>query len=531
MKNIHKEKYNLDAQGVDIVSQHIYELLSEYKDVSKRDILRIRLSAEELMLRWIDEVKEGVAKVELIAVRHGRYLDLILKLAGVSYRIDSEASDGDSDIAKSITAGLGIDWIYQYVGGENSAYIALEIKKSNKVIKVLLAMFLALFVSAVLRISMIDDQSIYHLIVNPIIGACSNFLRAIVTPMMLLAVISGILNIGSPRLFSRVGKRVCICFVLSTVVTAVLAALICFIRYGIGKEDPSVLYTQGLGFLTYIIPNNIITPFVDENMIQILVMGLIIGIAMLFLQRRVGMIGRLVDEANALVLKILSGFEIFIPAFIFVSMLEVGLTAEIESILQFTEVIIVFSIFIVAVTGINFACTSVATGIPIRRLWRVLKPSIPVHIASASLSMCFDEAYTACENGFGIDSKLTSFALSIGTLIHKPLMAAEFMFVIYATANIYGEGMGLKSMLLLMVLSVVMSMAYPPVSGGEISCYTMLMSWFKLDSGLFIIWCTLSTLFDIMEVPCNSLCTDLQLLTLAHKNNMITHTDKKEYAK
>ena len=29
-----------------------------------------RKCAEELMLRWIDEVKEGVAKVELIAVRH-----------------------------------------------------------------------------------------------------------------------------------------------------------------------------------------------------------------------------------------------------------------------------------------------------------------------------------------------------------------------------------------------------------------------------------------------------------------------------
>ncbi len=529
-KNIHKEKYNLDAQGVDLISQHIYELLSEYKDVSKRDILRIRLSAEELMLRWIDEVGESPAKVELIAERHGRYLDLVLKLHGVSYRIDAESSDDDADVAKDITARLGIDWIYQYVGGKNSAYIALEIKKTNNVIKVLLAILLALVVSAVLRISPANDKGIYNLIVNPIITACSNFLRAIVTPMMLLAVISGILNIGSPRLFSKVGKRVCTSFILSTLVTAMFAALICFVRYGVGVDDTSVLYTEGLGFLTYIIPNNIITPFVDENMIQILVMGLIIGIAMLFLQRRVGMIGRLVDEANVLVIKILSGFEIFIPAFIFVSMLEVGLTAELESIVQFTEVIIVFGIFIVAVTGINFFITAAATGISVRRLWKVLKPSIPVHIASASLSMCFDEAFTACERGFGIDSKLINFALSIGTLIHKPLMAAEFMFVIYATANIYGNGMGIKSMLLLMILSVIMSMAYPPVSGGEISCYTVLMSWFKLDPRLFIIWCTLSTLFDIMEVPCNSLCTDLQLLTLAHKNNMITHTDKKEYA-
>ena len=40
-------------------------------------------------------------------------------------------------------------------------------------------------------------------------------------------------------------------------------------------------------FITDIVPDNIITPFVQCNMIQIVFLGTVLGVAMLFLQRQV----------------------------------------------------------------------------------------------------------------------------------------------------------------------------------------------------------------------------------------------------
>lgn len=143
-------------------------------------------------------------------------------------------------------------------------------------------------------------------------------------------------------------------------------------------------------------------------------------------------------------------------------------------------------------------------------------------LSSTCSSASFSEAYDACEKGFGIKSKLVGFALPIGTVIHKPLIAAEFMFVISAIRGMTGDGMDPASMLLLMFIAILMSMAYPPISGGEISCYTVLLLQMGMNANLLAVACTLSTLFDLLEAPGNTLCTELQLLLTAHKHGLMT---------
>lgn len=118
-----------------------------------------------------------------------------------------------------------------------------------------------------------------------------------------------------------------------------------------------------------------------------------------------------------------------------------------------------------AVTASQFVLVVLRLKIPVAKLWTILKPSFMVQLASASSSVAFAESYEACERGFGIDRKLVRFALPIGTVMHKPLIAAEFIFIIAVA-------------------------------------------------------CTLSSVFDTLEAPGNTICTELQLLLTAHKHGM-----------
>lgn len=524
MKTILAETSKLDAQGVDAVSQQIEAALSSYPYLTRRDILRLQLSAEEILLHWMAEAKD--AEVQLVIDQKGRWLDISLLLVGLNYRCDplsGEAALGGG-LADNLLATLGIGWIYQFDHGENSVYISVEAEKSRRVRYVFLAMGLALLTAVILRVlgETVTNAFQLHLI-HPLFEIGSHFLTAAVSPMMLLAVVDGILSAGSPRSLDKVGRYACRRFLAGTFLVILCAGLVCAVcfpfRLRMGNENSISTF---LTFLTDIVPDNIVTPFVQCNMMQIIFLGTVLGIAMLFLQRQVQTVGKLVEEGNILVCRILAGFEKALPLFVYLSMTDTALTMDVSGLVSYGKMVLLFVVFLSLVTVAQVMQVRFRMNLSVRELWAILKPSFLVQLASASSSVAFTEAYEACERGFGIDRKLVHFALPIGTVIHKPLIAAEFIFLIAAAKSAEGSEMTLGSMLILMLLAFLLSVAYPPVSGGEITCYTMLLLQMGMDTGLLAVACTLSSLFDTLEAPGNTLCTELQLLMTAQKHGLVT---------
>lgn len=264
------------------------------------------------------------------------------------------------------------------------------------------------------------------------------------------------------------------------------------------------------------------TPLIEGNIIQIVFLGVVIGTAMLFLQRRVGVVNRMVGEMSAIILKILTGFEKALPAFVFLSIFDTGLGIDMVSLAAYGKLFVLFVLFLVVVVLVQLCYTSYRIGIDLRAVWRTLKPTFMAQLSSACSSSAFTEAYDACERDFGVDSKLAGFALPIGTVIHKPLIAAEFVFIISAVQGMTGGSMDPFSMLILMFVAIVVSMAYPPISGGEISCYTVLLLQMGMDANLLAVACTISALFDMLEAPGNTLCTELQLLLTAYRHDLMS---------
>ena len=142
MKTILRDTHSLNAAGVDNISEQIADVLADYPYITKRDILRLRLGAEEILLHWRQEV--GELRVELSIEEKGRWVDLMLQMDGVPYRLtppDAAEVFGVSGV-ESTLANLGIDWTYQFDHGQNSAYISVEARESHRVRHVLTAMAL-----------------------------------------------------------------------------------------------------------------------------------------------------------------------------------------------------------------------------------------------------------------------------------------------------------------------------------------------------------------------------------------------------
>lgn len=179
MKTILTETAPLDA-----LSEKIGRTLSAYPHLTRRDILRLQLSAEELLLHWMDAVRD--AQVQLTIQQKGRWLNIQRPLEGPGCRCDP--LNQDSALGGGLAVGLALRLI-----GPQAAEAALRY------------------------------------VVDPLFNIGSHFLTAIVSPMMLLAVVDGILSSGSPRSLDRVGRYACTRFLVSTFLIILCAGLVCVV--------------------------------------------------------------------------------------------------------------------------------------------------------------------------------------------------------------------------------------------------------------------------------------------------------------
>lgn len=519
IKRLKKEIYRLEAEGIDQISEEIGANLRKYPDLSRKDILRLRLSAEDILMHWM-----GVAKdltIELLIEEHGREVNITMSLDGITYKKDPLEMSGAEGMGMvdNMMAALGIGWLYQFDRGRNIIYTTVTTSHRNQAAELGVTLLCAVISVILLRLA---PQSftgfVQKYVLDFLFNYGSRFLTAIVSPMMFLAVVGGVLSVGSPRYLQEKGQYVCRQFLWSTFTVIVTAGVVCMIAFSF---HPDFSVETGIrpvaAFLSEIVPDNVISPFLEGNMIQIILMGVIVGIAMLYLQRQVRTLNRFVEEGNALICKIISGFETGILVFIYLSMVNMGLTTDLHKILAFVKVFILFVLFIFLAVYVQLSMTAKRTGIPKKDIWSKLKETAMAQLNSASSSVAFTGAYDACESAFGIDKKLVGFALPVGTVIHKPFIAAEFVFMIAAAKTAQGDGLNISSMLLLMFLAFVVSIAYPPVSGGEITCYTILLTQMGLPASFLAFACALSSIFDILESPANTLSTEFRLLMTAQK--------------
>ncbi len=532
-KLIHKRTYELSPEGIDLISDQIEMMLREYPVMTRKDIFRQRLSAEEMLMRWMNTAT-GL-EVELTAEETKSELYLTMKLEGITFRKNPLYID-DSEglgIVDSTMASLGIGWLFQYDRGSNVVYTRISITESNAIKDLVVLVTIAAVITAVIKIM---PNSVEECFQTYIIGILFNygckFLTAIISPMMFLSIIAGVMSVGSPRYLQDKGKFICERFLRETVIIILAAAVVGMVAFPFHPDFSTEKEgAQLLQFIADVVPENIVDPFMNGNMIQIIFMGVVVGMALLYLQRQAHTITHLVEEGNALMMRLVTAFNHHILAWFFVlSLVDLGLSANVQQFRQFGKMLIINTVFVVAVVTVQMILTSRKIGVPMKEIWEKLRFNALERLNSASSSVVFAGAYEDCEKKFGVDKQLVSFALPVGTVIHKPFIASEMILMVCSIKAVQGEDMSITSMLLLVFLAFVVSIAYPPISGGELTCYTILLAQMGLPAKYLTFVCTLSSISDLIESPSNTISTEMRVIVTAEELKKREHL-KRQRAK
>ena len=520
---IYTKEYSLSASSCDEISAEIAAFCVN-QHVDGKDVLRYRLSAEESLLNWLDKGCRGRS----IRLKAGRKLFsayIIIEMDGSPVDPDIEQSEELGEYCNIILINLSLKPAYSYTNGRNSLYYQIK-KKAMPQLQVLgIVAVLSIFVG-VFGVLFIPDglrQMILESIINPIYDTFFNILGCIAGPMIFLSVAWGIYGIGDVETLGTIGRTMMLSF-LKYVSLAAAGCVVLFPVLGNRFTNSSNQVSQLKAILEMILgifPSTVVEPFSTGNTLQIIFLAVVIGIALLYMQRQTRQIALAIGQVNALVNFLMSLISRLVPFVIFMVMVSLIWSGDLSVI---TSVWKFMGTFLIALLGIALAYLLLTSAYQKVRPSVLIRKSLPtflVALTSASSAAAFGTNVETCEKRYGIDSSLVSFGVPLGIVMHKPTTAAYYLIIVMYFASVYHVQCTPVWLLLAVFICIVVAVSAPPIPGGGAAAYTILFLQLGIPDEALAVALTLDIIADFLMTSFDMFTLQMALINISSKMNRI----------
>ena len=526
------QKYPLTAASIDLISEKVDACLSELK-MEGKNRLRIRLSMEEVLLKWRDSFGEEAICTFKTGVRFGKpYISLELPEKPMD---PLEAEDEFGNWSLRMLGSIGLCPVYTYEKGKNIVLLKLKKPKRNPLVSLLGFVALAMavgFAGRMLLPEAVINATLENL-VNPVYDTFLGILGCVAGPMVFLAVTWGIYSIGDLSVLGRIGKRMLGRYVGTTLLMTGFAALISMLMFRLGfaafGSGASHLGTV-LNMLLDIFPDNIISPLVDGNTMQIILMAIMIGAALLVLGKQTSAVASLIEQINYVVQFLVELISTLVPFFIFIVLVQIIWSGSFNVVIQAWKPFAVFFAAALLLLAARFLRISQLAKISPLALIRKCSETFVIALATASSTAAFGTVTNCCERKLGVKNSLVSFGLPLGIVFYPPFCAIYFLIINFYMAECYGVQVSLIWMLIAVLISTILAIASPPIPGGTLTCYTVMFLQLGIPADALAVALALDVLFDFMATALNMVLLELELTQQAKKLNMLNEAVLKQPA-
>lgn len=515
-----QERYMLTNETIDLLSILCLEALTEAGTEGK-DIIRIRLSLEEILEVWKKEL--GTAEVYF---RTGRKFGRQYIEFGVQGRqLDVMNEKEDFFLCSRLLAQAGLSLVYTYQNGVNRLTINPPGKKqTGQIVQLLLAILCAIVLGFVVRGLTDVYGNRVQMVTEPLFHMLLGLLRAISSPLIFLSICWGIISIGDLSAVGRIGKQVALRFVISTfLLCAVTALFICWLfpltQGGAGNLSGGAADIYKM--LLDIVPSDIVSPFLNGNALQIIFLGVCTGIALLVLGDRVSDVRNFIIQANEVVQFFMTLMGKLIPFFVFLSIFCV-LQSEFGA--GFTGVV---KVFMIAVPGCALAVAvyllmlKLRFRVGVRVLIKKMLPTYLIGLSTASSAAAFATNLETCEKELGIPRNVVNFAVPLGQVIYKPGGVIGFLTVSMCMAQCYRVDITPVWLVTAVLIVSLLAMAAPPIPGGALTCYTVMFGQLGIPGEAIAVAVAINSVLDFIMTAANLTCLQAEAVFAADRLNML----------
>lgn len=361
-------------------------------------------------------------------------------------------------------------------------------KKGGSFRYTLLALLAAVLVGAILRV--IGNEQVIAAVdaylLTPVKTMYLSSLKLVVTPVVFFMISSSVAGISDYKAYGRIGIKVISLYLMTSV------AAIC-VGFGVSQTlhpgagvvlDQSVAGYEAaemevslVNTIVSIVPSNLLSPFLEGEMIQIIFLAILIGAASGILEQRsgipqfrkgLGLLNQLFLTISGLVLRL-------IPVGTFAAVGLLVLTIDLSMILSLLK--LVGCVFLGAgimmcLYGLLFLLVTRKS--PVRLLKKCL-PNLTSFALLCSTSAVMPQTIETCNNKLGIDPEISAFSMPLGSTMNMDGACIYLTISALFLAELYGIDLTAGMLVKLGFTTLLLSVGAPPIPGAGFICLSVLV--------------------------------------------------------
>lgn len=330
--------------------------------------------------------------------------------------------------------------------------------------------FLCLLLPEAARETILTD------VAGPVQSVSIGLITAMMGPLILFSLLVSVSALQSINQLTSLGFQLIRRFILITL--AVMAAgigvsLLFYRDFGTGGIDFNL--KQIVDLLLGIIPTNVLSPLLNNNTPQLVVLGMILGAALLLLGDRVSGLKGSLSQIHEWTMSAMGVIQKIVPVIPFISIFMAVARQEGTSLLNGWE-FIVASYATATLCGIfKLVKVSVRYRVRIPVLWKKLRPMIGTAFSTANNSTMLKQEYEISREALGIRPEFSSFWIPMSQAMLNPRQTINMVIPPFLILKYTGQPITLSFLLILVLLVLELSIANPGTTGAWSMLFAALM--------------------------------------------------------
>ncbi|MGN1264967.1 MAG: dicarboxylate/amino acid:cation symporter [Muribaculaceae bacterium] len=311
-----------------------------------------------------------------------------------------------------------------------------------------------------------------------------NLLKFVVVPLVMFSIICGIMEMQDVKKVGRLGVRALIYFMCTTVFAVALGLTVSTLMKGYFpiiaiSADAEVSEVARVTFIDQIVnffPKNILEPIYTMSMMQVIVIAVLVGVAIVHVGDKGKALREVVLSFNAVITKILGYILALSPIGVFCMLMPV-VAVNGPKVLGSYAVLIGadYLCFFIHAVLVYAVCVAVLARINPLRFFREMAPAML--FAFSSDSSVATLPYTMqCTERLGVKKDLGSFVLSLGATINMDGVAIYLGVTSVFIATCCGIDLNMHQYLAIAMSATIASIGTPGVPGGSLALMAMVFA-------------------------------------------------------
>ena len=454
-------------------------------NVVHRDRLKIQLVVEESLLRW----QKHFGTEKDFDVQMNKWFGtpkVTIKIFGEEFNPLENPNDDLEIFSAEVMSNLlffeGARTIYVYQNGQNLLNISstkerkpIKIPGGSITVAILLAIIFSILVGRLpqnFQAFLVDDLTV------PLLDVMMKLIVAVTIPTVFISVVASVCVMENVATLSKIGFTVIRRFIL--LMLLIISASICscamFFPVISFQTDGNTIIKDIIALMLSAIPTNMFQPFIEGNVLQVIMIALLTGVCIVIISQRVTNLKTNINELKELLFKMMELILKIIPLTIFLSIFKTVMTTSLSELFIVWRLVAASYITYIGVAVMMLAYLKAKYRISLSDFFRKNAPvfiiSLTMLSGTASMMVNFD----VCKKNLKLDPNLCDFWIPLSHTLFSPgtvnvLVCCAFMGAIVSDSTI-----SIPQLLLIAFLAIQLSIVNPKVYGGNIAGFTILLT-------------------------------------------------------